>query len=273
LAEELDVLLDQEREAAAAIEHEIAQQKQSLKRVRIALLAALLMGGAVLLWGVLHRETLRLARELEHARAVGADSFDKLDTCVAAHHIAESEVEACNMVRERESLEHQTTLTRTAATHTEVQRALEGDLNAAQRRHRSCVDDRKQSQLDWDSERASLEGTLAERNMAITAAKAEAKRLTRERDDQDTKRIACELELSVASTKQTECTDKLVSCLSERDAQAALLARPLPASTPLEPATEPATEPAAPHGPPSRDQESPSAPSQLGQGPRHVDGG
>ncbi len=218
LAAELDVLLEQEREAAAAIEHEIAQQKSSLRRVRITLVAALLAGAAVLLWGLSHRETLRLARELERARAAGAASFDKLDTCVAAHQLARSEATSCAADRERAHEAHRTTLATLGREHAQATTALDARVARQTRRFHGCLDDKKRALQTWETERESLDRVIGERDKTLVAVRAELGKSRAEREQAETAKSACEGELDAVSTAKKTSDDALASCVLERDA-------------------------------------------------------
>ena len=99
VADEIDVLLGPARDR---------DRRAALSRVRGRRVARAITGalGVALLAAVGvaygHRETLRLARELERARAEGAASFDRLDTCVAAHRVADREAVACSAARARD---------------------------------------------------------------------------------------------------------------------------------------------------------------------------
>lgn len=217
LADELDVLLEQEREATAAIEREIAQQKASLKRVRIALAAAALIGSSVVLWGVAHRETLRLARELEHARAVGADSFDKLDTCVAAHQLSARQASSCAAVRKLESAEHERTVAGLTTAHQAAATKLEQAVTRGVGRYRKCVDDKRQASREWDTARETLNATVAERDKALAAGTVELARLRKERDEQASGHASCEAELATLTAKEQRESEALATCVAERD--------------------------------------------------------
>src|SRR5204862_3858177 len=72
--------------------------------------ALVLIGCAVVLLAFFKRETLRLAGELEEARRAGAESFDKLDTCVASHRLAQTDAAACRVSRDRDRAECAQTL-------------------------------------------------------------------------------------------------------------------------------------------------------------------
>jgi hypothetical protein len=250
LADELEVLLEQEREAAAAIEAEIAQQKVALKRVRVALAAAAIVGTGVMLWGVAHRETLRLAQELERARAIGADSFDKLDTCIAAHQLAQHDAGICSTNLEEERTQHESALITERASHATASAALEKEVKRGSGRLRACVDEKHQAAQTCTTEQEQLTSTLAERDVALTTARTDIATLRKERDEQAAGRNTCQTQLDTVTAERGSCDAELATCVVERDVAkkaAVPVAAPtsLPATTNVS-ATQPAAEPQAP---------------------------
>ncbi len=204
VADELEILLEPER--AEAREEELARQRQrrSLARARVGVLMVLLAAsavGGVALW---KRETLRLAGELEQARAKGAESFDKLDTCVASHAVARREAQVCTADLDREKTEHEKTLGSLAkqgegcaevvdqirelrTTMTNDAKKHEDELKAE---HAACLTEREKITGDFKSERAKLEADhatcatdLASREGTIDTLKAERDQCIAERDN------------------------------------------------------------------------------------------
>ncbi|PIE05624.1 MAG: hypothetical protein CSA75_03775, partial [Sorangium cellulosum] len=102
MADELDVLLEQERELAQAEEQARAQQKSNLLKTRLAVAALLLTGLVIVGYGYSKRETLRLASALEQAQALGKEQFDKLETCQSAHQLSQREKQKCEAQRNRQ---------------------------------------------------------------------------------------------------------------------------------------------------------------------------
>ncbi|MEO7330654.1 MAG: protein kinase, partial [Minicystis sp.] len=109
LAREMDLLLEPEREAGRAVVRKAQQQRATLQRFKMAVGALLLAaaGAGAVMYG--KRETLRVAGELERAREEGAKSFDKLETCAAAHRMAmvekgrvDAERDTCAATRDKE---------------------------------------------------------------------------------------------------------------------------------------------------------------------------
>ncbi|WP_437678546.1 protein kinase domain-containing protein [Sorangium sp. So ce131] len=227
LAEELDVLLEPEREAEREAERLRIKQKTSYLRVRIAAGAMTLVGCAVALLGVSKRETLRLANELEQARQKGAESFDKLDTCVASHQIAEAEVNACRGAREQDRADFNQTLATLQKTGsmTEAEHAREIQaLHATQAaRLKACE----------DSAAAAEKATMEGRERLAEAEKARAA-LATERDEAKGLAEQRAAELAAASQLRAACDAERASCIAERDR---LKAQPVdPGSAPASPA-------------------------------------
>jgi hypothetical protein len=217
-ADELDVLLEQEREAATAIERQIALQLGTLKRFRVGFMVVLAAGAGLFLWGLTHRETLRLARELERARAIGADSFDKLDTCVAAHKLAEHQTASCEAAREEERAGLEATLTETRTSFARTKADLERNLGREKRRVRACADEKHLAAKSCESEREKLEETIDDKGRALTSANAEITKLRKERDDEAADGAVCQGKLDQAVAAQSSCDQKLATCVAERDA-------------------------------------------------------
>lgn len=198
VAEELDVLLEPERERDRAEEIARFAQRRSLARARVGaavvVLAAAALGG-VALW---KRETLRLAGELEEARARGAESFDKLDTCVASHAVAKREANVCTDELGREREEHEKTLTSLAAA------SKEGGCDDVVEQIRDL-----RSQLNHERKKHEEE-LKTERD----AHKAEIDKLTR---DLQAERAALEEERAVCETTKKELTSEIEGLRVERD--------------------------------------------------------
>ncbi len=218
-ADELEVLREQEREAAAAIEAEIAQQKVALKRVRVALFLAALAATGVALWGLAHRETLRLARELEHARSAGADSFDKLDTCAAAHRLAQQQVRTCAVERTDDRARQTTTLQDQRATHAAIVARLESTRDDTAGRFRRCVDEKHRAAQACTSEHEKLTTDIVDGDRVLASIRVDLSKMQRDRDEQAARRATCVERFEAHRAEQTVCNEQLASCVLERDAR------------------------------------------------------
>ncbi|WP_155798836.1 serine/threonine protein kinase, partial [Sorangium cellulosum] len=210
LAEELDVLLEPEREAEREAERLRIKQKTSYLRVRIAAGAMTLVGCAVVLLGVSKRETLRLANELDRARQMGAESFDKLDTCIASHQIAQSDMTACRSAREQDRAEFNETLAslQKSGTATEAEHARQ--IQSLHATHAARL-------KTWEDRAAEAEkASLADRERLAEAEKARAALVT-ERDEARALAEQRAAELAAATQARAACDTERVSCIAERD--------------------------------------------------------
>jgi hypothetical protein len=155
-------------------------------------------GMGTLFWGYKKRETLRLAAELERARAVGAEGFDKLETCVAAHELSQRDAFACRDDATRLSAAHDAAM----VTMREQQKRSEGVLAATAGKLDACEDERRVA-LDRHSRE---QRELTEQK---TACETESARVS-------SARAACENTLATALDAQGECRGELVSCITAR---------------------------------------------------------
>ncbi|WP_438027570.1 serine/threonine protein kinase [Sorangium sp. So ce233] len=242
LAEELDVLLEPEREAEREAERLRIKQKTSYLRVRIAAGAMTLVGCAVVLLGFSKRETLRLANELDRARQMGAESFDKLDTCIASHQIAQSEAGACRSARQQDRADFNETLAslQKSGTATEAEHARQiQSLHATHAaRLKTCE----------DSAAAAEKASLADRERLAEAEKARAALVT-ERDEARALAEQRAAELAAATQARAACDTERTSCVAERDRLRAEAAEPYDAPPSPAPQVPPAASGAPPQAP------------------------
>jgi eukaryotic-like serine/threonine-protein kinase len=277
-AEQLAVLLEQERELDAAIARRQARQKASLQRVRISLGAMILLGAGVAAYGYSKRETLRLAAELERVRSEGAASFDKLDTCVAAHSLTKRDATQCNAGWQRDKQDFKAALDELSDKGSKAQSALARRIFNYTTRLRGCEEDAHKAADTWTAEKDGLERNIKARQEAWDA---ERTALLRARDERDEQARACQRTQSELGAARDECREDLASCIEDRDtclnavqvAQSQPRPRPsepkpsAPAARPSEPApaVEPSpTEPGAPKATPASvtTPNSPAGPSK-----------
>jgi eukaryotic-like serine/threonine-protein kinase len=193
MARELDVLLEQEHEAARAIEAGIARQKLSLQRVRVALAAVAVVATGVGLWGYSKRETLRMAAELERARAAGEASYGELGSCLTARREASETAERCAADLADTTERHGAAVTALRDADAEREGCVER-LGAARGELRSCEDESRRASESFATDRARFETTVAERDTALALERSEHERLDAEitRLDGEKKRVAAE---------------------------------------------------------------------------------
>ncbi|EYF03977.1 serine/threonine-protein kinase [Chondromyces apiculatus] len=231
MADELEVLLEPEREAARKEEARLARQRTSLTRLRIAAGALLLIGAAAALLVFSKRETLRVAGELERATRLGQESFSKLDTCVASHRIAEQRGADCQRAREQDRQEHKQTMLAFersgSSTAAEQLREIQNLQNLHATRLKACEDEAEEAataaaaeqdrQSDaWEQERAAL---VAERDTARTLAEERA------------------TQLATLTEEKKTCDAERATLTAERERNQP----PSPSSTGVSPASLPST--------------------------------
>jgi chromosome segregation ATPase len=243
------VLLEPEREIARIVERDLERQKTAYRRVRIAFGAIALIGAGALLFGYSKRETLRLASELQRARAEGAASFDKLDTCVAAHQIARDDASSCTHDREQEEERFMRSLTSMVQSDQTAREEITARLEGANLRLRNCEQDSKLAEENWTSAVTTLEDDLATKTAAWQDKRAE---LIAARDRLDEAKRQCDATLASTQANETQLQGDLSACIEDRDTcvrEPAPAIQSAPAAPPSPPSDERgnhATVPAAP---------------------------
>lgn len=238
MAEQLDVLLEQEREVDAEIERGLARQKASLRRIRLAAAAMLLCGIAAAGFAYSKRQTLRLATELERARAAGAESFDKLDTCVAAQKLSRRRADQCAAGWREDKREFEAALDELSAKGDATQTTMARRLATYTAKLKSCEDDAREAAETWQEDQQAFETEYREAQSSWKAAQAS---LTEERDAAQRRAQACQQGREELASARQECRHDLASCIRDRDI---CMAEPEPAAPPVGPA--PANTPETP---------------------------
>jgi eukaryotic-like serine/threonine-protein kinase len=157
MADELEVLLEPEREQ----ERRRARRRirfRYLGRTALAALLAVAGGGAFFAYS--KRETLRLASELDRARAAGAASFGELDTCIASHQVAQREATACRDAKSRQEDEYRGKLRQVAksggASEASFARQMQALESTYTTRVKSCEEDKALAVRANDADRAQM---------------------------------------------------------------------------------------------------------------------
>jgi hypothetical protein len=254
LSRELDLLLEPEREAERAVIRRAQQQRATLQRFKMAVGALLLAGagaGAVM---YSKRETLRVAGELERARQEGAKSFDKLETCSAAHRMAMvekghlgAERDACSAAREKERAEFKQILDEVerSGSSSEAERARQAQ--AATSRLKTCEDAATAAQKLCSSEEGRLSTLVEQEQAELAAIRAEHTR--------DLAAIEAGKKLLAGMEQERDqCRAEKLECSVDRDALKVLARNMLAAGTrsPLPAAPGPGTlDPRPPEPAPS----------------------
>lgn len=272
LADDLDVLLEKEREEARHEEARRAGQKALMIRLRAAVVAIAGVAVAGAWYGYSKRETLRLASELSAARAEGAASFDKLDTCVASHAIERASVATCREQREKDSAQCRATISAMATSDSsENTKAIQDLERLYAGRLRACEDASGAAQKACSDERSKQAGAWSEERLKLAEERDKALRLADERGASEG-----------ALTAQLErCEASRAACEGEQDPYATTSPTPRPpltspgdrstsagASSPATPAgtSGPVSEPVATSSPgppitPAKQGEPTSAPT------------
>jgi len=238
---DLEVLLEPEREAERAEERAKTRARRALSRARWVAVVVLIGGGVVGGLALWKRETLRLASEVEAARAAGEESFDKLDTCIASFGITSREARVCSQDLTGERAAHEKTL---------------GSLAKQGEGCAEAVDSIKDLRTQMQGERKKHEDELKAVVLECTAAKDKlTTELGGDRDKWKTDKETCDaaakqqaIELAQAQTERDQC----VQGTPPTPSSSGPAVGPAPTGNPTAaPTTNPYDPPPTPSGPAS----------------------
>jgi serine/threonine protein kinase len=246
LGVELDVLLEPEREVARADERRKVRQQTTIMRFKVTLGAMLLIGlGAA---GVMFskRETLRVASELEKAKKMRSESFDKLETCAASHKMATMAATSCAASRDTDRAMYKQALDEFTKTGTSADADRARQLQSYATRIRACEDTAAAEKRTCGEEQVRRDIDNARQKGALVT-------ITQERDEEQAAAAHERLELAEAKKKLEALTAEKAALTEERDAlktaaakaSAALAAAPHPGAPPAPGAPIAAGSPAA----------------------------
>jgi eukaryotic-like serine/threonine-protein kinase len=182
MADELEVLLEPEREQ---------ERRRARRRIRfryvgrtaVAALLAVAAGGAFFAYS--KRQTLRLASELNRARAEGAASFGELDTCIASHQLAQRDANACRDAKSRQEEEYRAKLRHVAksggATEASFARQLQAVETTYTTRIKSCEEEKASAVRTSDADRAQLTWDFQRKETQLQIERDEQHRLAETR--------------------------------------------------------------------------------------------
>jgi serine/threonine protein kinase len=236
LGEELDVLLEPEREAARAEDRRRNRQKTTIMRFKVTLGAMLLIGlGAA---GVMFskRETLRVASELEKAKKMRSESFDKLETCAASHKMATMAAATCSAARDTDRAMYRQALDEFTKTGSVADADRARQLQSYATRIKACEDIAASEKRTCGEEQVRRDIDNARQKGALAA-------LAEERDEEQASAAHATLELAEAKKKLEILAAEKVALTEERDALKAAAAK---AAAALSAAPHPAAAPGAP---------------------------
>jgi len=191
MADELEVLLEPERE----VDRRRARRSLRFRYLgRMALAALLVVAGGGALFAYSKRETIRLASELDRARAEGAASFGELDTCIASHQVAQREATACRDAKSRQEEEYRVKLRHLrngGASEASLARQMQALEATYTTRVKSCEEEKtgaararevEQQQQTWDWQRKEMQ-LAGERDDQHKIAETRTRELDRCRAD------------------------------------------------------------------------------------------
>jgi eukaryotic-like serine/threonine-protein kinase len=186
MAEDLDVLLEREREAEAQAHRRVIRQQAMIRNLRLGVAGFLVAAIGLIGYGYTKRSTLRMANELQKARAEGAQQFDKLETCAASHRIAESESAECKARRERDQADFKRNLDALSqsgaaqgACATQIEsyttrlRVCEDTAGLARK---ACATEKEQVASEWTTRAGQLAAEKEELKKAADKCTADASR-------------------------------------------------------------------------------------------------
>jgi eukaryotic-like serine/threonine-protein kinase len=211
LGKELDVLLEPEREVARAEERRRSRQKTTIMRFKAAVGAMLLIGCGVA--GVMYskRETLRVASELEKAKKMRSESFDKLETCAASHKMAKMDVASCAAERDKDRAQYKQALEEVEKTGTTSEAERARQLQGYATRIKACEDLAASEKRTCGEEQLRRDIENARQKGALTA-------LTQERDAEQAATAQTKLKLAESEKKIELLTAEKTALTEERDA-------------------------------------------------------
>jgi serine/threonine protein kinase len=222
VAEQLDVLLEKEREEKRQEERNKERQKAALLRFRIAvgalLVAAVVIG--LVFWS--KRETLRLANELEQAKNQGAASFQDLSHCTASHNAVRSEADSCKAAREKDQAEFQRSLDMLSKKGADADKVrdmqtmvasytgkLKGCEDGAALAQKQCIEDQNRTIAIAEKEKGEIASARDEQKSLAEARAKEIASLTTDRD-------TCHAERATCAEQKATCVEQkaqiLIAC-------------------------------------------------------------
>jgi len=218
MCEQIDVLLEPEREEERIEARRRERQKTTITRLWVAFGVTLLAGGAGGVVAYQKGETRRVAQQLAEARREGAASFDKLDTCVASHHVATKDAAACRAALAVERAELKRSLDEVMRTGTQSEAEHAHEVQRHNARIKTCEDTAAAQKRTCEDEATRLVSERAVERTELTAERDAARRLG---EQERSGRLAAEGERDACEAEQR-------TIVEERDACKAAAAKPKP---------------------------------------------
>jgi hypothetical protein len=157
------------------------------------------------------RETLRLASELNRARAEGAESFDKLDTCIASHQIAQHEAQVCKDALDKERREYKSALdhlSKSDGVIAERARELATMQVSYTAKLKTCEDDANRAQQACIADRARVVAECDKKQTQLVSDRDDQKRVTESRTAELDR---CRMDLASSEQRATALTKTLTA--------------------------------------------------------------
>jgi serine/threonine protein kinase len=235
LADELEVLLEKEREEARAVQRGIAQQKASLQRFRLITVGVLSVIAAIGFYAYSQRKTLDLAARLQKAKSdlqeAQSERFGALDECRVAYKLSEDELGTCSSGRKSDGEEHGRVLAGLKSSNERDVANLNEKLTTTNTQLQTCEEEQEELSETLTSEKSKWE--------------EERGKLETEKEDEAKARKTCEDTSVKLTEQQATCQKELASCMSDLDIYAAAPApKPPSGNGPPAPAPVPAPAPA-----------------------------
>ena len=153
------------------------------------------------------RETLRLANELEEARAIGAESFDKLETCQVAQQLSQNDLSTCKAQRTRDHANFQHTLSKLSESGDSARNECAQQVMVYSSKLKTCEDEAEAAEKACVAQREKLVSEHADEVDELTKARDKNLELAETRGEQlenlknamsscETELAACQLEAS-----------------------------------------------------------------------------
>jgi len=210
-AEELDILLEREREEQRREEQRRSRQRATILRFKLGFGAIALLGMAGALVMYSKRETIELAGKLQQAqdqaRKEGEASFDKIETCNAAHRMATMDASSCRSARDKDRGDFKKSLDEVAKSGTTTQAESARQVQSYASRIKTCEDTVTATQRACTDEATRFADESAKQKAALEKARDEQKQLTE----------AAKTRITALEQERDRCSAERLTCSEERD--------------------------------------------------------
>lgn len=200
LADELDVLLERQREAEREVRRGLQRQKQALQRFRLATLGVLTVIAAIAFYAYSQRKTLSLASKLRAAEQEGAAAFEELGECKTAYAHVDQQRRACNESSAKATGELSQRLASVESNARQTQAAMHEQITAGNAKLKSCEETKTELDETFSTEKTAWE----EARKKLEADKAEL----------EGARASCDASVDRLLSDHASCKSDLASCLS-----------------------------------------------------------